>query len=48
MTNFYLPDETETKFATGTYLIACALVSLIHLFQIKSKDKNLTSEISLW
>jgi MHS family proline/betaine transporter-like MFS transporter len=35
-----LIEKTETKFAAGIYLTACALTSLISMLQIKAKDKK--------
>jgi MHS family proline/betaine transporter-like MFS transporter len=36
----WLIEKTETKLAVGTYLTACALISLIYVLQIKAKDKK--------
>jgi MHS family proline/betaine transporter-like MFS transporter len=36
----WLIEKTETKFAAGIYLTACALISLISVLQIKAKDRK--------
>ncbi|QKX02496.1 MFS transporter [Wolbachia endosymbiont of Dirofilaria (Dirofilaria) immitis] len=36
----WLIEKTETKFASGIYLTACALISLVSILQIKDKDKK--------
>ncbi|MDR0288913.1 MAG: MFS transporter [Rickettsiales bacterium] len=36
----WLIEKTETKLAAGTYLTACALISLISVLQIKAKNKK--------
>ncbi|MCM1001848.1 MFS transporter [Wolbachia pipientis] len=37
----WLIEKTETKLAAGTYLTACALISLISVLQIKTRDKKI-------
>ncbi|MCM1001033.1 MAG: MFS transporter [Wolbachia endosymbiont of Melophagus ovinus] len=37
----WLIEKTETKLAAGTYLTACALISLISVLQIKTRDRKI-------
>lgn len=37
----WLIEKTETKLAAGTYLTACALISLISVLQIKIRDRKI-------
>ncbi|QOD38537.1 MFS transporter [Candidatus Wolbachia massiliensis] len=37
----WLIEKTETKLAAGVYLTTCALINLISILQIKTKDKKI-------